>query len=240
MHCRTITASGVGPLRTAKRRSPRTLNPPLPCIDARLGTGFVHALAQDALLVQFSTPPSPSRCRGELTVTLGGGRAYSLPFTLPPQSHAPRGDAEATGNGSPMSLLQIEDPEAKARLADLLNLVRKGQHIAICETMDVEASDRYTAFADLSLVPRALPDLALSDLDTSTTFLGRRLPLPLLITGMTGGLARGAEINARLARTAARFGIPMGVGCQRVALENPEHAPIFAVKRMAPGGRLDR
>jgi isopentenyl-diphosphate delta-isomerase len=115
-----------------------------------------------------------------------------------------------------------------------MGLVRKGQHIAICATMDVEASDRYTGFNDVTLRPMALPELAWNDLDTNVSFLGRRFPLPLLITGMTGGLSQGAEINRRLARVAQHYGIPMGVGSQRVALENPDHAAIFAVKSFAP------
>ena len=115
-----------------------------------------------------------------------------------------------------------------------MTLVRKSQHISICATTDVEASDRFTGFDAVTLLPMALPELNWSELDTSTPFLGRKLPLPLLITGMTGGLARGAEINLRLARAAAAFGIPMGVGSQRVALDNPDHAAIFTVKKAVP------
>jgi isopentenyl-diphosphate delta-isomerase len=130
--------------------------------------------------------------------------------------------------------LLVEAPRDQERLVDLMGLVRKGQHIAICATMDVEASDRYTGFTDVYLRPKALPELAWSDLDTSGVFLGRKFPLPILITGMTGGLTQGAEINRRLARVAQHYGIPMGVGSQRVALENPDHAAIFTVKTFAP------
>jgi isopentenyl-diphosphate delta-isomerase len=130
--------------------------------------------------------------------------------------------------------LLVEDPEGRERLFDLMGLVRKGQHIAICATMDVEASDRYTGFNDVTLRPMALPELAWDDLNTNVSFLGQTFPLPLLITGMTGGLSQGAEINKRLARVAQHYGIPMGVGSQRVALENPDHAGIFTVKSFAP------
>lgn len=130
--------------------------------------------------------------------------------------------------------LMVDDPEGRERLFDLMGLVRKGQHIAICATMDVEASDRYTGFNDVTLRPMALPELAWNDLNTNVSFLGRTFPLPLLITGMTGGLSQGAEINRRLAQVAQHYGIPMGVGSQRVALENPDHAAIFTVKSFAP------
>jgi isopentenyl-diphosphate delta-isomerase len=129
---------------------------------------------------------------------------------------------------------QIEDQASAAALQDLLNLVRKDQHIAICETQDVEASDRYTGLSDVRLLPNALPELAWSELVTTREFLGRTFAWPFLITGMTGGVDRGAAINRRLARAASAFGIPMGVGSQRLALENPAHAQIFTVKDEAP------
>jgi isopentenyl-diphosphate delta-isomerase len=51
---------------------------------------------------------------------------------------------------------------------------------------------------------------------------------------MTGGVARGAEINRRLAAAAQAIGCAMGVGSQRVALENPSRAATFRVRDVAP------
>ena len=51
---------------------------------------------------------------------------------------------------------------------------------------------------------------------------------------MTGGVDKGTEINRRLAIAAEALNIPMGVGSQRVALDNAEYAPIFDVKKHAP------
>lgn len=211
------------------------LSPPLPCVVPGLGAhgrvGFVHALAQDRLIIRFEgEPTSPRRLdgatrapvHGEVTVTLGEHRTYALAIEM-----------DGDGANGPVEA-RVKDEAGLARLQDLMNLVRKGQHIAICETMDVEASDRYTGFSDVTLAPQALPELSWDQLDTRRRFLGRDFALPLLITGMTGGLTRGAEINRRLARAAQHFDIPMGVGSQRVALENQEHAAIFAVKKDAP------
>ena len=50
---------------------------------------------------------------------------------------------------------------------------------------------------------------------------------------MTGGVERGAEINRRLAAAQA-VGCAMGVGSQRVALEDPSLAPTFRVRDVAP------
>lgn len=117
---------------------------------------------------------------------------------------------------------------------DLMNLLRKSQHINICNTEDVEARDKYTGFSDIRLMPCALPEFDFADVDTTSKFLGRNFNWPLLITGMTGGLEQGAEINLRLARAAALFNIPMGVGSQRIALENSKYEKIFAVKQSVP------
>lgn len=172
----------------------------------------MHGLSADRLLIEWTDQRArdSSHAPSDITVSLSKDQTFHFRNEMP------------------------RIPAEKARLTDLLNLVRKNQHITLCETVDVEASDRYTGFSDLGLRPVALPDLAWNDLDTSRRFLGYRANLPLLVTGMTGGLQRGAEINQRLARAASHFGIPMGVGSQRVALENPEHAAIFKLKQFAP------
>ncbi len=206
-------------------RSFVTLRPPLPFVADRAGAGFVTALAVDHLVLEF---PSELRAtaRDRLTVAFGEGRSFTLRVAF--------GTAAFAGSSQGLKVEAEVEPEDLRELDNLLTLVRKGQHIAICESMDVEAKDRFTGFSEVILRPSALPELAWDDLRTETRFLGRAFPLPLLITGMTGGLLRGAEINARLAAAAQHFGIPMGVGSQRIALEHPEHASIFAVKREAP------
>lgn len=117
---------------------------------------------------------------------------------------------------------------------DLLSRIRKQQHIEICAKEDVESSDKFTGFSDFHFIPEALPTLNLSDLDTSQTFLGRKFSLPILITGMTGGVDEGSRINENLAAAATHHNIPMGVGSQRIALENPGLASIFTVKKNFP------
>ena len=195
------------------------LNPPLPCIDVSLGAGFVTALAADGLRVRF-VESTARQTQGQVRLAFTPDQSYLFNWHL-------------LGTKDGELHLSIGEKDHPA-LADLMTLVRKNQHISICATTDVEASDRFTGFEHVTLLPKALPELDWSELDTSTLFLGRKLPLPLLITGMTGGLARGAEINFRLARAAAAFGIPMGVGSQRVALDNPDHAAIFTVKKAVP------
>lgn len=111
---------------------------------------------------------------------------------------------------------------------------RKQDHIALCANQDVEGSTKETGFASFRFMPRSLPELDWSDVQTARPFLGRTFASPILITGMTGGIAQGASINRRLAAIASHANIPMGVGSQRIGLDSPEHAKIFAVKDAAP------
>ena len=209
-----------------------TLRRPLAVVDSAAGAGFVQALAADALVIQFQdVGASPS---GSLTIVLDAGRSFQLVGKAHASTTLERSTTPLATTTTALTRIHISDPRQRDILADLLTLIRKSQHIEICATTDIEASDRYTGFSDVLLRPMALPELSWADLDTSRAFLGGRFALPLLITGMTGGLAQGAEINLRLARAAAAAGIPMGVGSQRVALDNPQHAAIFAVKKTVP------
>lgn len=115
-----------------------------------------------------------------------------------------------------------------------LGLLRKNQHIEICRS-PVEASDAIGSGFDLFfLEPSGLFDLNLQDVDLSTNFLGRSWEIPFMITGMTGGVAKGAMINQRLAALASQKRIPMGVGSQRLALEQPDFEGIFKLKPLFP------
>lgn len=120
-------------------------------------------------------------------------------------------------------------PESDAHIIE-----RKQEHIAICADQDVESERRFTGLDSYHFLPCAVPELGWGDLSCEVQFLGRSFSAPLLITGMTGGVAQGQEINRRLAAAAQDFRLPMGVGSQRIALEHPRHAAIFSVKDKSP------
>jgi len=104
---------------------------------------------------------------------------------------------------------------------------RKSDHIEICANEDLGAG--YSYWDDIRLVHNALPEVDFDEIDTSTTLFGRKLGAPILISAITGGYGKAQEINATLAAVAERFGLGMGVGSQRAALENPELASTYAV-----------
>lgn len=108
---------------------------------------------------------------------------------------------------------------------------RKLDHLRICAERDVEAG--WPGFSDVRLVHCALPECSMDQIDPGTRFLGHRFGSPLFIAAMTGGHPDTAEVNRRLAGAAEKYGIGMGVGSQRAALENPDLADTFSVVRDA-------
>lgn len=111
---------------------------------------------------------------------------------------------------------------------------RKADHLRICLNEDVQCREISTGLERYRFTHCCLPDLDLQDIDLSTLFLGKRLGAPLLISSMTGGTELAKTINYRLAAIAQRYGLAMGVGSQRVAVENPEVGGTFAVRSIAP------
>lgn len=114
------------------------------------------------------------------------------------------------------------------------NATRKSDHIRIALTEDVEFRRVTTGFERYRLPYEALPEISRAEVDTSTSLFGRWLSMPLVISSMTGGTEEGAAYNRLLAGAAQRFNVAMGVGSQRVALENPELADTFRVREVAP------
>jgi isopentenyl-diphosphate delta-isomerase len=55
---------------------------------------------------------------------------------------------------------------------------------------------------------------------------------------MTGGTAESGKINWTLAAAAQETGIAMGLGSQRAAIENPDLAVSFHVRKEAPNALI--
>ncbi|MEH2323649.1 MAG: type 2 isopentenyl-diphosphate Delta-isomerase [Nostoc sp.] len=111
---------------------------------------------------------------------------------------------------------------------------RKADHIRICLEEDVQSHKITNGLERYRFTHSCLPELNHNDIDISTTFLGKHLGAPLLISSMTGGTEQAAMINQRLAQVAQHYKIAMGVGSQRVAVEKPQVADTFAVRKYAP------
>jgi isopentenyl-diphosphate delta-isomerase len=110
---------------------------------------------------------------------------------------------------------------------------RKARHLDVCLHDDV-ASRLDADWDAVRLRHEALPEFALADVDVATTFLGLPLRAPLLISSMTGGTTRAAEINRRLAVAADAAGIAFALGSGRAMLEDDGLRATFDVRPVAP------
>jgi isopentenyl-diphosphate delta-isomerase len=111
---------------------------------------------------------------------------------------------------------------------------RKLDHLRIVLEEDVAAKGVVSGCARYRLPHRALPELDLREIDTSITFLSKRLQAPLVISSMTGGAHEAERINYVLAEAAEELGVAIGVGSQRAALDNPSLARTYQVRSVAP------
>ena len=133
--------------------------------------------------------------------------------------------------------------------ASLITQHRKNEHIAL-------ATEQYQAQADagfdaVRLMPNALPQVALEEVDASVRVLNvggnnvggnnvggnnaggnnAQWRSPLYINAMTGGSAAAQEINAQLARVAAKTGVAMASGSLSAALRDATLRDTFSVIR---------
>jgi isopentenyl-diphosphate Delta-isomerase len=115
-----------------------------------------------------------------------------------------------------------------------LHEARKSDHIRIALDEDVGFGRLTTGLDRFRFEHQALPECDLAEVDTRTRFLGAALSAPILISCMTGGAERGAQINRRLAIAAQHARIALGLGSGRAALDDPQLAETFLVRDLAP------
>jgi isopentenyl-diphosphate delta-isomerase len=110
-------------------------------------------------------------------------------------------------------------------------LQRKKDHVSLASDL-VNQSVVDTGFGKIRFEHNALPEIDYAKIDLSTSFLGRKLKLPLMISSITGG--DGSErINRSLAGIANDYGLGMAVGSQRIAIEDRSWEESFKIRRYA-------
>ena len=110
---------------------------------------------------------------------------------------------------------------------------RKTDHIRINLEEDVR-SGLTSGLEHYYFLHQALPEINLEEIDHSQKLFARQLNAPILISSMTGGTDEAMRINLTLAEAAQETGIAMGLGSQRAAIEHPDLAETFQVRRVAP------
>jgi isopentenyl-diphosphate delta-isomerase len=109
----------------------------------------------------------------------------------------------------------------------------KLKHIDAC-LLDQSQYAKRAGFERFDLSNEAGLPICLDDVVLATNFCGREFAAPLMISPMTGGVERGAELNRLWATAAEHFHLPMGVGSQRIAIEQGDRAGFFQIRKVAP------
>lgn len=109
---------------------------------------------------------------------------------------------------------------------------RKKDHLKIALSDVAQTGD--SGFSNFRFIHNALPEINFDEIDLSTTFLNKKVNFPFFISCMTGGMNEGLKINRVLARAAQKYGIAMGVGSQRIAVEHKEFEKHFMAREVAP------
>ena len=107
---------------------------------------------------------------------------------------------------------------------------RKKDHINLTINGDAEY-DHATGFEQFRLKHCSIPELDLSDIDTSVEVFGRKFSIPLFISSMTGGSSEMGQVNRIIAEVCEEYKLPMGVGSQRIMLEDASSIPSFSIVR---------
>jgi isopentenyl-diphosphate Delta-isomerase len=110
---------------------------------------------------------------------------------------------------------------------------RKSEHIQINLEKNVQHI-LTTGLENYHFVHQALPEIDMDEIDLTQELFKKRLKIPVLISSMTGGTPKAASINQILAQAAQECGAAMGVGSQRVAIEEPGQAYSFQIRKYAP------
>lgn len=107
---------------------------------------------------------------------------------------------------------------------------RKRDHLKLAQQEALNFSIS-AGFDGWRFIHNALPEINLSEVDTSTSFLGKSLEFPLLISSMSGGVAESLQFNATLATAAEQVGCALGLGSIRAALEDERARDSFMIAR---------
>jgi isopentenyl-diphosphate Delta-isomerase len=150
----------------------------------------------------------------------------------PPRSPPPKSASKLKSNAKPI-LCQLM-PRRRVKKPLTKTQQRKKEHLELCLDTTSVTGRFGTGLDRYSFVHNALPELDIDEIDVSTKFLGTQLQAPILISSMTGGFALARQVNRNLAAAAQRLGLAMGVGSQRVAIEEPSVADSFEVRDVAP------
>ncbi|MFR0610486.1 type 2 isopentenyl-diphosphate Delta-isomerase [Limosilactobacillus mucosae] len=115
-------------------------------------------------------------------------------------------------------------------MMESLQAHRKNEHVSLAEKLYSQSHANHP-FDQVRLIHNSLPEMALSQADSSIKLGELNLKAPFYIEAMTGGSKQTAKINARLASLAHQHGLAMATGSLSVALKDPQTQSSFAIVR---------
>lgn len=111
---------------------------------------------------------------------------------------------------------------------------RKKDHLDLCATNDVDFKSKTTLLEQVQLVHRALPELALADIDLAVEFCGKKLLAPLWVSAITGGTDEAVTFNREMAEIAEKKGLGFCLGSIKPLLRDPSRRGDYVVRDIAP------
>ncbi len=121
----------------------------------------------------------------------------------------------------------IEIPLNKSDESQIYN--RKIEHIKIPLEHNVQHTINY--FDDITLIHHPLPEIELEETNISVEFFKKHISAPICISAITGGHQVSKAINNILANAAKSENIILGIGSQRIGLEDPSTIESFSIVR---------
>ncbi|NVM36872.1 MAG: type 2 isopentenyl-diphosphate Delta-isomerase [Candidatus Lokiarchaeota archaeon] len=106
---------------------------------------------------------------------------------------------------------------------------RKIEHIKIPLEHDVQHVRNF--FDDINLIHYPLPEIELDDINISVNFFKKQISAPICIAAITGGHQISKAINNILANAAKTENVALGIGSQRIGLEDPSTIESFSIVR---------
>jgi len=111
---------------------------------------------------------------------------------------------------------------------------RKSEHIKIVLNEKVTGTSITTGFESVRFIHNALPEIDFAEISLATSFFGKPVKTPFLISSMTGGAQMAETINRNLAIAAKERGWVLALGSTRALIESKDHRASFQLRKYAP------
>ena len=109
---------------------------------------------------------------------------------------------------------------------------RKNEHLSLAEK-DYQLNHQHDFFNDVQLIPNALPELAVDDVDCAIQLAGIKLDWPFYIEAMTGGSKQTGKVNQQLGTIANDKHLAIATGSMSIIFRERDAASSFLTLREA-------